>query len=524
MKTDSENTVLWNEYQKGIAYKQSIDLFETVKKNENFFVGKQWEGLNVSTLDPLIFNVLKRVVNLFVSMVVSDDIAVFTSTLDYGEKGRKLSSVLDDSLERVIDRSGAKAKNRHMLRNCCVDGDGCFYIYFDQNKETGQEVTGDISIDIIDNVNIYFGNIGSDDVQSQPYIIIAMRREVEEVKVEARENGIDERDIMSIISDTDEKGMTSYIEDNKVTVLLKMQKKGGRVVFTKATKNCIVMPPKESNYRLYPLAYMSWDRVKNSCHGYSPITSAIPNQIAINKLYSMYVQCIKQIAFPKVIYDMNRFPNGYSGEVGKAIGMRGNPNEAIISAFRAPDISSRVMEVISRMIKDTMELMGASDVMLGNVRPDNTSAIIAIQKATVAPLELVRMEFYRFVEDYVNIFLDMMRVHYGIRNVTVRDDNGDEKEEKFDFSSIGDIALRLKVNVGASSYWSETMQTVTNDNLLSKGIITDPLVYVENIPDSYIRGKGRIIKSLKEQKEKQQEKNSYSNTLDNALKPLRKIG
>ena len=43
----------------------------------------------------------------------------------------------------------------------------------------------------------------------------------------------------------------------------------------------------------------------------------------------MYVQCIKQVAFPKIIYDMTRFPNGWSNDVGKAVGMRGNPNEAL---------------------------------------------------------------------------------------------------------------------------------------------------------------------------------------------------
>ena len=36
---------IWDEYQAGLAYNDSIQLSETVRVNENFFVGKQWEGV-----------------------------------------------------------------------------------------------------------------------------------------------------------------------------------------------------------------------------------------------------------------------------------------------------------------------------------------------------------------------------------------------------------------------------------------------------------------------------------------------
>lgn len=39
---------IWQEYEKGLAFNQSLELYETVKKNENFFIGKQWEGLNAA--------------------------------------------------------------------------------------------------------------------------------------------------------------------------------------------------------------------------------------------------------------------------------------------------------------------------------------------------------------------------------------------------------------------------------------------------------------------------------------------
>ena len=495
---------VWQEYQRGVDYNNRIDLYDRVKTNENFFVGRQWEGLNVTTLDPLIFNVLRRVVNLFISMLVSDDIAVTAQPYQNAPDADTMQKVIDRAVSSVIERAGVKSKNRYMLRNACVDGDGCFYIRFDPDKDSGQGVQGDIEVDVIENTDVFFGNPAVDDVQRQPYLILSMRRSVEDVRREAMQRGMSRSDAKGIQPDSvlePQYDPQTEDTDNMVTVLLRMQRTEDGIAFFKCTQHAVIMPEIITPYRRYPVAYMSWERVKHCYHGASPVTEAIPNQIAINKLYSMYVQCIKHVAFQKIIYDMTRFPNGYSSDVGKAIGMRGNPNEAILSAFRAPDISTQVMALLSQMMKDTMELMGASDATLGNVKPDNTSAIVTVQQATIAPLELVRMEFYRFVEDTVRIFVDLMRVHYGCRNVYLVDDGGEETTLRFDFDTLETTALELNVEVGSSAYWSETMQTTTNDNLLERGIITDPVLYVENIPDSQIRGKSRLLRALREQRE-----------------------
>ena len=78
----------------------------------------------------------------------------------------------------------------------------------------------------------------------------------------------------------------------------------------------------------------------------------------------------------------------------------------------------------------------------------------------------------------------------------------------YDFSELDRQVMQLNVEVGTSAYWAETTQTVTNDNLLEKGIISDPLLYVENIPDSQIRGKSRLLRALREQRERGERNNS----------------
>lgn len=198
----------------------------------------------------------------------------------------------------------------------------------------------------------------------------------------------------------------------------------------------------------------------------------------------MYVQCIKQMAFPKIVYDMTRFPNGWSNDVGKAIGMRGNPNEAIAAAFRAPDISAQVLQLLKQMMTDTAELMGASEAALGTVNPDNTSAIIAVQNATAAPLELTKMEFYRFTEDWARVFLDLMGAHYGVRTL-VLPKRGRRRTRKMHVRLFRTRRDRTCAAGGCRRGKLLVRNHADDDKRSSAGErrYFRPLVYLENVPD-----------------------------------------
>ena len=62
----------------------------------------------------------------------------------------------------------------------------------------------------------------------------------------------------------------------------------------------------------------------------------------------------------------------------------------------------------------------------------------------------------------------------------------------------------LNVDMGDSAYWSEITQVNTLDNLFNKGILTDAVTYLENIPDKYVKGKQKVIDSVKRSQEAQQ--------------------
>ena len=62
---------VWREYEKMLAYNDSISLDDTVRVNENFFVGKQWEGVESNGLPTPVFNFLKRVTLFTVASITS---------------------------------------------------------------------------------------------------------------------------------------------------------------------------------------------------------------------------------------------------------------------------------------------------------------------------------------------------------------------------------------------------------------------------------------------------------------------
>ena len=141
---------IYDEYQKGVSYNYSIDLYDQVRKNENFFIGNQWDGVDAPDLDKPVFNVIKRVCNMFISQIVSDDITASSSTFTNKAVSEDAMAVIGRELERAIEYSHAKQKNREVLRNACVDGDGCVYVYFDADAKTGQMAQGLIGLEVID--------------------------------------------------------------------------------------------------------------------------------------------------------------------------------------------------------------------------------------------------------------------------------------------------------------------------------------------------------------------------------------
>lgn len=482
---------IWAQYGSGRSFNTSIGLYDTVEQNENFFLDNQWVGVQANGLPTPVFNFIKQIVKHSVSSLVTDNIKIQASVMNVtGRYDRTVTetvcNVVNGQLERICEDVKLTAKIREVMQNCAVDGDGCFYAYFDTTKETGQFAPGDIALEIVENTRVIFGNPNNREVNKQPWIIIARREMVEDVKRRA-----DEPDKVQPDSD-DLSSVTDTGAEDKVTVLLKMWReyeKDGRVKSVMAcecTQSAVVRGEWNTGLKVYPLTWINWDYVLNRYHGQALVTGLIHNQMFVNKLFAMTQLSLMTSAYPKILYDKNRIKN-WDNRVGAAIPVTaGGTDISNVAKIMDPaQVSPQISQFIELAISYTKDLNGASDAALGNVRPDNTSAIVAIQRAAGMVLDLVKQNLFQFIEDFGRVCISFMAANYGKRFVELPDETGGMSVQVFDFSILKDMPLSIKLDVGAASYFSEIAGLQTLDNLLMQGKI-DTVEYLERVPNGMI--------------------------------------
>lgn len=486
---------IWAEYNKGLDFKSQLDLYETVKNNENFYIGRQWEGVQSNGLPTPVFNFIKRIILFLVASTAADNIKLAASPMGCtgrmdGVETEKLCSVVNDQFEVLFERNKMGKLIRDYMRNAAVDGDGCLYCWFDPEEETGQDAKGSIRVELLENTRVFFGNPNSPDVQGQPYLIVSRRELVTDAREEAEGNG---EDASAIQSDTDDaSNRFDAMTDGKVTTLTRFwrSKETGTIWCARTAKNTWVRRPWDTRQKRYPISWLNWDYVPGCYHGQAAVTGLIPNQVFVNKLFAMTMISLMTTAYPKVVYDKTRIAK-WDSRVGAAIGVNGGDVGNVARAIDPATISPQVSQFIQQAIGLTKEFMGATDAALGNVRPDNTSAIIALQKASSVPMELTKQNLFQCIEDMGNIWLDLMRAYYGERYVERQGDS-----ELFNFSVLEEVPLSLKLDVGGSAYWSEIAQMNTLDNLLTQGKIS-VIDYLERVPNGYISNQQELIETLK---------------------------
>ena len=200
--------LIYQEYSEGISYKSAIGnrgLFEQNRINERFFIGDQWYGAKCGNERPLVrHNVIKRI----------------------GER---------------IDLTSLSER---ALKNAYITGTAVLYTYWDSQIPTGLfadkdkqlPIKGDICCEVLNIEDVVFGDPYCEMVQNQPYIIIASRKNEDEVLREARLHGAD----MTALSLISEEAV-----DGKITVLTKLWKRYKRdgsytVAGTKVTQKAVI--------------------------------------------------------------------------------------------------------------------------------------------------------------------------------------------------------------------------------------------------------------------------------------------
>lgn len=504
----------WKLYERGLDFNSSINLEDTVRVNENFFIGKQWEGVISNGLPTPVFNFLKRVCCFTVATITSDNIKVNASPLSATPNTTSLVEpvrIINEELDALTELNNIPSLMREFARNAAVDGDGCLYTWWDPDAETGQDAKGCIRTEIVENLRVHFGNPNDRDVQSQPWIILERREIISAAQAEAKENGFETWRNIGGDGDNTNPDAAKETTDKVTTILLFWRDTKTRHIWAyKCARGSSIREPWDLGIKLYPISWLNWDYIQDCFHGQAMITGLIPNQIFVNKLWAMSQLSLMTTAFPKVVYDATRVGK-WDNRIGAAIGIQGGDVNNVAKIIDPASISPQISQFIQLAVEETEQSLGATSVALGDTRPDNTSAIIALQRAASTPSEITKQNLYKSIEDLYRIYIEFMGEYYGKRYVDmttpeevrqVYDFIGQETPAEipmqFDFSQLKDMPMHIKLDIGASSYYSEIASIQTLDNLLKMGKI-DTIQYLERIPDGYIPGRRELINELKEQ-------------------------
>jgi hypothetical protein len=527
-----ENTKDWDLYKQGIDFKSRLNLFATTNRNERFYAGHHWDGVDTGGLPQVRLNITKRIVNWKVAQIMSDKLTMQFSAEnsanfdpnkpDKLEELQAVAGVLTKYSKTTWERLKQDSLNEQALLDAALSGDGIIYYYWDDTidagvNEMGAAVKGDIKGEIIDNVCYFPGNTSDPRPNDkngplQPYIIISFRKLVKEVKEEAKRNGLSKEEIERIAADTDTQyraGDRARQEpDNKddqgfCTVLLKMWPKDGTIWARKSVQAVVIRKDWDTGLHRYPVASMQWTPRKNSCHGEAEATELIPNNIAINKLMATMILWTMLNAYPKPIYDVGRISE-WNNDITKAIQVDGDITGA--AAYLYPQgLPASVQQLFELLVQTTKDTAGANETALGDDSVTRTaSGIVALQKASILPLATNRRRFIQFVEDIGLIWLDYWLSKYTVPRVLMIEQTSPDTQQKqivpvqFDASQYQQAAFSLSIDIGASTEWSEAASIQTLDNLLQQKLITFKQ-YLERIYNGLIPDKDGLIRELEQQ-------------------------
>lgn len=531
---------IFREYERGVRYKNGLGakgLYEQNRINERFFIGDQWRGVRVGGDRPLVrHNIIKRIADYKMAVVGAAPLTVtytadgIPNTVDLrrrteenrrqGAQGRLpdrlgpeeeislITSALSDYYRVTAERLKFGALRDQALRNAYITGSGVLYTYWDDAIATGlyadaartAPIKGDIACEVLDIENVYLGDPGLEDLQAQPYILITQRKRVEDLRGQARRHGVPGWE--AIKPDRDAPGADG--EEPKATLITRFWKSFDEdgaftIRAVQVCRDAVVRPAWDLGVRLYPLAQFNWERRKGSGYGESEITYLIPNQIAINRMITASVWAVMMMGMPMLVVNGDLVTQPVSNEPGQIFQVFGGAEEmeAAIRYVDPPAFSPQFEANIDSLIANTLTQSGVNSALLGDVDPDNAAAILAVREAAVMPLQVVQERFYTFCEDVARIWAEFWVTQYGRRSLRIEDEHG-VWYLPFDGGRYRDLLLSVRVDVGASSPWSEERSIQTLDGLFDRGIL-DARQYLSRLPKGTVPQLSALLRELEAQ-------------------------
>lgn len=517
-----KETDLWTLYQQGRMYLNILNMYDDTDKNYRFYNGDQWSGLNIKGVEKIQLNFIKPVVKYKTGMVLTNLYAVNYSSENFENKefrkqAEKICKLLNKKSNKIWEHDYMDLKLRAIVKDSAINDEGLIYVNYDKNTKTPVN-------EIIDKVDIMYGNENDSNIQNQPYIIIKQRKSVIEARNIAKANGVSDEEIQLIIGDketAESAGDSSkYEKDDMCTLLTKLYKENGKVFYEQSVKYVEIKKKTNSGMKYYPVAHMLWEEKKGSARGEGEVRFLIPNQIEVNRTAMRRAIAIKNTAYPQKVVAIDKVQNPSAiNEVGGIVKVKGQTVDDVSKIFghiNPAQMSADVEKLQNELVSATRELAGAGEIATGEVNPEDASgkAILAVQQASNMPLSEHIANLKGFVEDLARIWLDMITVYNkdGIELEDIENDpnTGEEKINivKVPQESLLELQASVKVDITPRSAFDKYAQEMSIENLLKNGYfgqqkLGELKVYVRLLDDDSVMPKQKLEDAIKYIEEEQ---------------------
>lgn len=510
------------QYEDGLSYKRRMGFLEKWPEYERMKAGDQWPkaGPKTQNLPRPVFNIIKMIESHKVANVMSEQIKMIFSPQEDDEDPDDAKMVREletgELFSRFSEATWERIKQDELdeegLDVAANTGTGIWHYYWDNDVKGGNKNpwVGEMEGEIIDPINFFPGNPQQRRVQKQPYIIISSREMVDSVKAYAKANDVSPAMISLIKPDKDvqneayDGAKTELADSAKVTVLTKYWRENGTVWFCKIAAGITIKEPTDTLMRLYPIAVMQWERRKKSIFGVGDTEGLIPNQKAINLLVAMQILSVQLTGWPKLVYKSGAIePSKYTNAPGEMIEDKLPLGQGDGVKYLNPgNISSTAANLVEAIMTYTRQMTGADHAATGTAPSAdlNATAIMLLQKAAAIPIESVKRRFYRLIEDVGRIWEEFWKVKYNLpRQIMLTNEDGEEFSTMFNGADYKDTQLNLRIDVGPSSTYSESLMLSSLQDFLAAGHITFEQ-FIKFAPKNVVPYRERLLKDLEDEK------------------------
>ena len=496
-------------YQRGKNYITKQNLVDKTKEQWNFYLGKQWEGLETGGEVMPFYNFIKPTLKYKVSTICQNKMTATYSDLKALDENVEIFKAMNIKFSANWEKSDMNTLSWKVVKEAGIAGDSYTYWYAPHECQ------------ILDNVSVLLGDEQNPNIQEQPYIIIRERIFTSDAIEQAKANGVSQNEYSTITSDQDndfQLDRNTDIEfgqdDGKCLSLIYFTKEDGVVWFGKCTQTCMYVPMRPIKYTkgelpsgkglsLYPIVNYVWEDKPDSARGESEVRQLIPNQIQTNKLLAQRAIAIKQCAFPRLAYDATALNNPEDIDViGAALEVNGNAQaiDTMVKYLNPAGLNGEGTALQNEMVSTTRELSGASENILGQIDPTRVaaSAIAALQEASAVNLNEQVSKYEQYAEDTARLWWEMDIAY----NDTVFTQDSDGNLIEVTPEQMEELVPDVRVDISQDTAFTKESALARMDKLLEMGQISVE-EWTDLLPQNSPLPKSELLKLFEARKARQ---------------------